>query len=397
MSVEVTSIHHLSEVLCYNTSEKKHGNLEKALREYQFLINLIIEANQKLQEGELEQFDSLVGENACQIRALKIAKIFKRKSVDFYSLKEKAEKSNNRVNEILNSKTIEILKRKGDSLQKVLFDEEIDVELTSDELFMLYSFVLTKMKENTTLAKEESKETLRSLTLLEKTSPQKILPWKSNISGAFVKNLAIHIKKQLSEASVRFIQEEAEKLDDPTIAKMVSSDFVYKHQASLECIPLFWTMKTILQSASADSIPFLIHAKLVEKELDGYKVAHHEYVPFEVDASGTFSSVKLISEKIERTPVFIIEGVALQDHHLDESTLQSWRSRFHSYSFVDLILFNAAAHRQYPDPSLDAKLQTVEDLDYETYRAGSSCRGFSLDNPTTFMINHIYVKSVHRV
>src|SRR5258708_1835911 len=65
----------LSDLLPYDTSTKINGRLKTSLKEYSFLLTALEHAIAALEKGELEQFDALVGENACQIRAVKIVMI----------------------------------------------------------------------------------------------------------------------------------------------------------------------------------------------------------------------------------------------------------------------------------------------------------------------------------
>ncbi|MBM3184197.1 MAG: hypothetical protein FJZ64_02715 [Chlamydiae bacterium] len=64
---------HLSEVFYYDPKEKRNGELRKGLQEYEFLLSVLEETCHHLENGNFERFDSLLGENACQIRAVKIA------------------------------------------------------------------------------------------------------------------------------------------------------------------------------------------------------------------------------------------------------------------------------------------------------------------------------------
>lgn len=63
----------LSELLPYDTSTKINGGLKTGLKEYSLLLAATKQAMTLLRCGDLEQFDAVVGENACQIRAVKIA------------------------------------------------------------------------------------------------------------------------------------------------------------------------------------------------------------------------------------------------------------------------------------------------------------------------------------
>ena len=74
-NIKVDKKQFLSVLLPYNAAEKTGERLGDGLREYLLLLTMTEDAMQALQKGELSLFDPLVGENACQIRAVKIALI----------------------------------------------------------------------------------------------------------------------------------------------------------------------------------------------------------------------------------------------------------------------------------------------------------------------------------
>ena len=63
----------LSELLPYDISTKTNWSLKAGLKEYSLLLAATKQAMRMLRCGDLEQFDAVIGENAYQIRAVKIA------------------------------------------------------------------------------------------------------------------------------------------------------------------------------------------------------------------------------------------------------------------------------------------------------------------------------------
>ena len=72
----------LSYLLPYDANVKTFASLRTGLKEYQFLLKAFLEAVRCWRMGQFEKFDSLVGENACQIRAIWISLIASRDLLD---------------------------------------------------------------------------------------------------------------------------------------------------------------------------------------------------------------------------------------------------------------------------------------------------------------------------
>ncbi|MBI2809613.1 MAG: hypothetical protein HYX67_02105 [Candidatus Melainabacteria bacterium] len=63
----------LSQLLPYDPMLKKNGDLKTGIKEYTLLLSLTENALLAVQGGNLKAFDANVGDDACEIRAAKIA------------------------------------------------------------------------------------------------------------------------------------------------------------------------------------------------------------------------------------------------------------------------------------------------------------------------------------
>src|ERR1700722_152747 len=117
----------LSHLLPYDTCVKKHGCLKKSLSEYQALLRAVLEAARYFQIGNLEKFDSLVGENACEIRAIWMAIIALKNSVNVSFLNDLASEALSKVDLLLNPASIDLLMRSEESLNSLLKKERLDI------------------------------------------------------------------------------------------------------------------------------------------------------------------------------------------------------------------------------------------------------------------------------
>lgn len=255
MSSSVTKKNFLSELLPYDPSTKTNGSLRAGLKEYRLLLAATNQAMNLLQSGDLE-FDAVVGENACEIRTAKIAMTIAKYLSSAKSIQVQVEKSNRKIETL--SKSLETLMKKGISLQTLLLEEEIDVPLTSDELFLMESFLLSIAK--TVKPSKASSPLCRN----DAADPKKLKQFEQNVSASFLDNLVRKARQLLSAASVIFVREQAQLLGDRQLEKMCSEEFTITYN-SWPCIPMFWTYKTLLLAAQKASIPIVICAKFLDK------------------------------------------------------------------------------------------------------------------------------------
>lgn len=381
MPTSEISKHLLSELLYYDIKNRKYAQLNKGLGEYQLIVSALAESLRVLEEGNLEKFDSIVGENACQIRAIKIAIIHSIHSINFPHFHEQISLVLKKINELLLPKRIASLMQSGVSLKDVLNEYNLNIHLTSTEIFMLTSYLLTEMKEL-----KSYNEFIPYLLDRSKCIPLQIKRLNNSVSCAFTDRLASHLRQTLASASVQFVRDIAEELEDPYLIRMVSEDFTITHNA-LKCIPMFWTYKILLKSAQKNKIPLVVHVKFIEDHAQGYKLKNEKFFFLR-------PSDNLGESYVESTPndldlekaACVIQGVARADSDWNEASILQ--------SITDVILAGAADHRQYPNPD---HLVPIEDPEYESFKLTAKTKGFSLDNPTTFFIQHVYPSQVKRM
>lgn len=384
--MKTTAIAFLSQLLPYETESKKHGSQRTCLEEYQALNRAFLEANQALEKGELEKFDSLVGENACQIRAIVIAITFSKSLVDIRSLKDRILKVLSKVEALLATKTINSLMQSEDSFKSVLEKEELDIPLTHEEIYILQSFILSELK---TVASSEKE--MISLHRIEIADYKKLRQF-GEVSNSFAKRLLNKLRKQLAAASIQFIRETASAFQDPSLMKMVSQDFIIKHNTLL-CIPMFWTYKIVLLAAQKEQVPLIIHVKFLKEGPQGYIVINEDQLFFKFAPNGSYVATKPNESDLDKAG-WVIQGVVIADKAGPLLTKERWRSSMARRPITDIILACAADHRQYPDLTKDALFETLKDCEYENYKTLAKKEGYSIENPTTFFIQHVYAVRV---
>jgi len=368
----------LSHLLPYEVASKRNGEIRIGLKEYQALLVAFLEATAAWARGDLCAFDSLVGENACQIRAIWIALLASNDSIDVNDLNHRLTSALEKVNRLLEPKSIEKLMRGEDTLKAVLEQHALEIYLTFQETFLIQTYLLTEVK-----SVRKGSDASHSIFLLEAADPKQLKRF-GDVSSEFAKHLLSRLRQQLASASVAFVAAHASAPMRP----MVSHSFKKEHNA-LSCIPMFWTYKILLETAKASAIPFILHAKFLTKSPAGFTITQEERLFFKPSGTGAYALVEPTVSDLDR-PACVVQGVVVENQEGILLSKSQWIALIKEKGLIDVILAGAADHRQYPDPALDALFTELNDEEYEGYKALAKSAGFSTCNPTGFFIQHVY-------
>lgn len=375
--------HLLSELFYHDCASRKNAGLKKGLEEYEFLLLISISAAKNLKNGELEKFDALVGENACQIRAIKIALIASEDLSYLEDLLERLHASFIITEKLLAENSIQSLMHSDVSLKEVIDLYGLDIQLNEDEMFFIQSHVLSEMKECLS-----DKGSIISLCKEERSNPNKLRFVTPKVSSSFLKYLAGKIKNLLSESSVSFVTKTAKNLKDPLLLQRLLEGVKYYNTRA--CTPMFWTYKTLLSLARKENIPIILHAKFLNEIDNSLQIMEERFLYFKNCPDKQEYIQMNPTEEDLMMPACIVEGVVYsQDQSLQAR--QEWVNFLNDYSVFDIILAGAAHHRQYPSQELSLH---IPDIEFENYKKMASENGFSLDNPKTFFIRHVYPAQV---
>ena len=379
-----TAIVFLHQFLPYDPATKITKALFVGLKEYQLLLNAALEAARQFQQDNLERFDSLVGENACEIRAVRLALIATQKLVDGCSMQQRIADALEALQQ-LSPKKIDSLMLNKISLQEVLSNEKLTVSLTPEEVFLIQSFLLTESKEDF--------ENDLALTLLFKQAavPKKLKQY-GDISSTFSYELVKKLRKDSSLDSVNFIRTAADTFDDELLQDMLSDKFTMLHH-NCTCLPMFWANKPLLFLMLKEKIPLILHVKALKGIGEDKYVLIKEtclcYGHCEHKTAGGF--VEIPQSKLDSSrPSIVFQGVVIDEDAEKDCFEEKWKNAMRSHQMADMILASAADHRQYPDSEWDQLICSLNDKEYQHYKNLSDRSGFSLKNPTLFFVQHIY-------
>lgn len=375
---------YLSTLLPYNSDNKSQERLKDGINEYLLLITATEEAIEAFTRNELNKFDPLVGENSCQIRAVKIALLASQKKLITQSLLSNIAFSKASLVKLLQKLPDPSIQEK--SLNKILTELNIDVSLNSDILFLIKSYILTKTK--TSLGTNEIIKFYKN----EKTQA-KLIRALGNVGSRFADDLVRHLRELLSKSSVNFVHHitKCPHLNDESIGPIITN-LTISHRG-LHCAPFYWMTKLIMHQALIARIPIAVFAEQFAQDLE-YKVLKKTKLLFYPTELGY--KVKEEKELEVDKPVIVIK-VASCKNASDFSDINKWKKELTEYSLLDLVLACNAAHRQYPDPLQDHKVMKIKDENYHYHLAKSKEWGCHIENPSRFFLTHMYCDNTKNI
>ena len=202
-------------MLPYEPSSRENAGVRTGLKEFQSLLRALDEAIGWIQVGNLEKFDSLVGENSCQTRAVWMGIA----SVKFFAqelLIDQIKTSLRKIENLLIPKSIESLMRSKKSLKDVLEKHKLDVFLTHEENFLFHSFLLSEMK-----TVQMSDNFIPTIYRIEICEPKNFTRF-GDVSTSFARNLLSKLRRSLANSSVQFVRENALRSQNQQQQRMVS-------------------------------------------------------------------------------------------------------------------------------------------------------------------------------
>ncbi len=374
----------LSSILPYDPAVKKGRRLKDGLEEYLFVLNAAEQALEAIKTGKLKNFDPLVGENACQIRAVKLALIISKYPLSTDHLLHTIQTAKNQTEHLLNS--IRNFKIYPKSLKELLKDG-LEVKIDDSSLYLIKAFLLTKVKV------EEAINTECPLTKLEYTDSKRIkeiAPVGTRFAEDFIKNL----RKKLAEHSVSFIKE-LSKISPITspCSENLFEKFLIEHRG-LKCLPGYWATKTLLDQALSDHIPIVMVAEQKAQDRD-YKTIQKTAIYYEATPDG-YKETKQ-SSLSSNQPALIFVGTSNRNFDQFPVDKESWRNELLEYCPQELFLAYAAMHRQYPDESMDHLVNSMQDKGYEHYKSKALEWGCCKQNPSLYFFTHVYCDKVGNV
>lgn len=372
----------LSDLLPYELYTKFGERLEAGLKEYDFLLASLEEVIKAARSDDLEKFDPLVGENACQIRALKNCIIFSKSTVIREDLSHNIALAKIAIKNILKSITSSDSKD-IQSLEDILNKPVLRITLNYRELYLMLCYLLTVVK----IIKKPKKD---FQFIKNEVTDYKKLKLIRPVGTMFAEKLIKKLRETLSNLSVQFIQEIAFLYAPESVVDEVTGRLLVKHRY-LHCLPCYWVTKLLMIHAEKTNVPLTIITRQLGMDRD-YQMLREDIFHFSSDKFGYQQTPITHLNPVAPSLVFLVNACRPSYSFPDS---QTWRDQLGGYSPTDLVLAYAAAHRQYPNPSLDDLVDEDKNKEYAFYKQKAEDWGCSIEKPFTFFLSHAYCEKVY--
>ena len=369
---------------------KDFKQIKTAIKNFKLLIELTLDSIRDFQEGNYENFDPLVGDNACQIRAIlywEIASINNIQSeLKNWSIHLRY------VSESLNS--LKVDEEHSISLFNFFEMNKIDHKVHEIVYLILLGYILTLSKK--TLFGLEKNSNTGKIEFIGKerndvSSIQNILSKIQNdVSKSFCENLIKNAKKELSVLSINFVKQKLffmkpthEKL---RLEKMLNENVLIDSRG-LHHAPFLPAMEILLEYMLKQQIPIVLKIKMIHA--DNAKEKGVFSILYTVcPTNNIFVPITSRDKKNNQQPAFIIEALSISNRFpSQEHLLQELAKK----SIVEIILSNFAAHNQYGG---NHKHINIPDSRRDTLKLKAEKEGFCIINPELSRIYHIYVAPI---
>lgn len=371
-----TKNYYLSELLPYELHGKFGDRLFQAIKEYDFLLTSTELAMQAVEKGHLSCFDPLVGENACQIRALKNCLIFSQFPINSHDLLTKIHIIKQKIKNLsLDHAQVRDEKK---TLKFLLTSENLEINLTYSEIYLIKSFLLTLVK---TIKPPKAdfpfiKNEYTDFKKLKDISP---------ISTIFAESLIKKLRESLSAFSVSFIRELS--------INCASNHFISSHLACvqykrLHCLPCYWVTKALLVKCIESAIPLVLVVRQMATD-QNYAIGG--------ETTLFFSGGKYVDEAhLNPHAASLILLVNACRPNREFPQIGIWKDELQQKNPIDLILAYAASHRQYPGDN-DHGIHQINDPEFSFYKKKAMEWGCSILNPSLFFLSHALCDRIENV
>ncbi|MBX9745072.1 MAG: hypothetical protein K2X08_07690, partial [Chlamydiales bacterium] len=328
--------------------------------------------------------DPLVGENACQIRAVKIALILRNNPNLYQERLDSIQFVKNKVKGLL--ATSSNFRDCDLTLKDVLNKCELNVRLTDDDKYLINSYILTTTKVVQPFFKPDMPLVENAYTDYKKI--KEIIEVGSSFSCELIKKL----RKDLAEHSSNYVTDVANNSSCQKQSHLLSEEYLFVHNG-LKCLPYYWATRALMLHAKKNQLPIVMLAQQLAKDQD-YKVVKNTQLFFISTPSGYQKTCR--SKINPNDPVIVLVGSTCRE--LSElPDLETWENELLEQCPLDLVLSYAAAHRQYPNESHMLSSIHLSDADYEYHKAKAKEWGCSMINPSRFFLTHTFCDKIKNI
>jgi hypothetical protein len=333
-------------------------------------------------QRRFSQFDPIVHENSCQIRAYGVITLSQSGPVSEELLKlREAAIGAEKVLQTLQNKPV--YPSEKISFEQIIADLHLSLEASPEVIYLLQTHFLTVAKVFRMNGDGSETAYIDFSTLRSRVSKQ--------VDVERLKEIVDYTQVKLAEASIRFIQAEASCLDEFTQAQLADEQVATvlppgPKALQRRCSCAFYNFKTILLRARETKVLILVKKYAIGQE----KPCGIFYTASETAALFVPLPLEEMVKFDPKTPVFVIEGFMPKE--MDQDGLQK---HVEALSLLDMALINVARVPQFSSRDFDpGTFDPKACQEIETYRKRAHELGCSLEKPKMFSIVHTHAGSV---
>ncbi len=364
-----------------------------ALQRAGFVYITIRDAISSLRQRRLLDFDALVGDCACHIRALFIAHFATK-----YFSSPSAHTELCAIQRTI-SRQIAIIKRKLRSPQTIpanLTGQDVlnplEREIPQQLIYMAMAYLLTKTREN----KSVTRQCTACLQLIkgchtEATNSNFASTSELAISKEHTSRLVLAVKKTFSRLSCEYIQQEALGLPSLTSLEQRLLTAQHTNAYSRHELPCFVSKQIAFKSAIKRGFSILVKVQRAEHNIRRYNEPYDVVFCLQ-PIDGALRRVIPTASHAQQ-PFIVIEGqrnAAL----LGDETSDQYCSRLMGVDMMDIITWNGAAHPQYTEDNIALPLTDLELQPLRALALRADQEGCSFQNQRLLFMTHIYTDTL---
>jgi hypothetical protein len=366
----------LKELLPFDPKSKTGNRLMHGICEYDFLLNAAELTFEAIHNFQLDKFDPLVGENACQIRAVLNTLIFTYSSFDTEELLYKVKTSRKTIQDF--QETIIAQEHNNFSLEDFIQRTDTNIALKQIEMYLIISYLLTIVK-TIKPPKDQTPFVKNEYTDIRKLKSMGL------IGTMFAESLVKKLRIDLSTYSVTFIQELSVEKSVHPLSEALTDNFRVIHK-QLHSLPCYWFTKILLLKAQDLNIPIVLIARQISS-LPGNE-ALEEVVCFYRNTKNGYKLCEIENLNLNTPCVVLLANSYRNPDEFPSKKL--WETELSRYNIFDLVLAYAASHRQYPDISKEDLVKEIFDPEFDHHKKLAFKLGCSIENPYTFFLSHAF-------
>ncbi len=368
-----------------------------------------------LKQGKLMQFDALVSECQCQLRAIMVAIIATEYFREGSPLPKKFEEVQRKITVIENAlvkKFEEVenvsrtqLKYREQTLQQVLqeaLQEDGNMQIPEELLPLVFSYMLTQTK-----LQKSSKQICTSCNEMvpsgkEETDFNKLQSLEKKAIQKVTCNIVEIAKNALSKMSCLSIQRLAQKCSSSLVQEMLGEENMQlskivekKFSLPRVMLPCYYTIRAVYDAAIHLNIPIIIKSKMSQHMPEVFSDCFDTYML--IDQKKIYP-LKEVDEKLKKLPALIIAGQRTGSQVKNEPQ-EMYEKRLLQTPFLDILEMEGAMHPQYIGnqmldsvPLLKKNPEEMKRLLFLQERAKKE--GCCYENQTLFCVNHIFCETI---